>query len=238
MFGLRWCGIGSRLVKIEWRARTLTGQYELAGTPGEYDGVPPVEALSTDRGPLIIQNDVLALAGFLAFAPYCSGPVSLPRSVAPELAQAMQGFLHPVWVQVTPVEFEPHKAPQGEGFAYLSTEAGAESLLPNVWGQPRNVTIRVLDSSRWNGSLLATDQLLVGSNASIIGSLGPKKYAPLAAIGAGLLYMESFRCSTLVVPDDFVTDDDVWHRLSSLVHACKYALLRESEALAILRSRA
>lgn len=225
-------------MKIEWTSRSLTGTYDFVASPGEYDGVPATDTLSTDRGPLIIQDDVLALAGFLAFAPYCSGPITLPRSVSPELARAMEAFLDPVWIQVSPLEVEARKAPQGEGFAFLSTIAGTDPLLPNAWGQPRNVTFRVLDSSRWNGSLVTTDQLIVGSNAGILGRLGPRKFARLPSISTALLFMESFRCSTLVVPDDFVTDGDLWNRLGSLIHACKYALLRESEALELFRGRA
>lgn len=220
-------------MKIEWRSRSATGQFNFQATPGEYDGVPPIDRLSFDRGPLIVQDDVLALAGFLAFAPYCSGPVSLPRSVSAELAREMQRFLDPVWVQATPVEFEARRAPQGDGFAYLSTEPGIGAVLPNVWGQPRNVTFRLLDSSEWTGSLMTSDQLHVGSNATVLGKLGPRQYAALPSVGAALLYMESFKCSTLVLPDDMILDARVWERLSSLIHACKYSLLTEREALAL-----
>lgn len=223
-------------MKITWFGRNGTGRFGFLAEPGAYDAIPPVNELLVDRDMALISDDVLALSGFLTFAPYCSGVVSLPRKISPELAAAMQRFAQPDWLQVSPVEFEPRRAPQGHGFAFVSSSADLGFKLPNSWGRPRNVAISVLDSSEWAGSLVAMDRILIASNASVFARFGPDALSLLPFVSVALLYLESYRCTTVVVPDDAIADEAVWERLVDLVTACKLALVRESEAHEILGS--
>lgn len=216
-------------MKISWNTRDGVGRFGFHAEPEFYDADPPFRNLYVDRDMLLVSNDVLALAGFLAFGNYCSGSVSLPRKVSPELARSMQEFVDPLWLQVSPIEFEPMKAPDGEGFAFVSDSFRSDAVLPNNWGNPRNVTISVLDSSEWSGHLVATDRLIVASNARMFRNFSTEAYSFGSYLAVALLYMESYRCTTLVVPDEAVRDEHVWSRYSLLLNACKLGLLRESE---------
>lgn len=222
-------------VKIEWKGRGVTGRFSLQAEPEAYDGTPPIAEFFVDRDMLAISDDVLSLAAFLAFAPYCSGSLTLPRKVTAELAKAMTEFQAPAWLHPADVEFEPRQAPLGDGMALVVDRITDFSPLPNLWGRPRNVTVSVLDSARWAGDLVATDQLIVSSNAHAVAHMGPPSHGFLPVIAAALLFMESYRCSTLVIPDDALVDDAMWERLAALLKAGKFALMREAEARAFLR---
>ena len=224
-------------MEIQWHGRDGSGRFSFSATPSEYDGAPPVERLYLDRDMLLVNNDVLALSGFLAFAPYCSGPLTLPRSISPELVEALEDFAHPTWLHATNVEVEPKEAPKGDGFAFLSASLRTENALPNAWGLPRNSTISVIDASVWSGYLLSSEMVTVASNAKILADFSPPELRVLPYVGAAILYMESLRCSTLVVADSFDVGERAWRKLGRLLGACKYALLREGEARAIIQER-
>ncbi|MCT2260359.1 hypothetical protein M3F59_01720 [Brachybacterium muris] len=214
---------------IQWHGRNGTGRFSFSATPGDYDGVPAVDRLYVDRDMLIVSSDVLSLSGFLAFAPYCAGRLTLPKEVSPELVTAMQEFASPSWLHVDSVDVEPKAAPQGEGKVLLADSLTFENVLPNSWGSARNTTLSVADSSQWAGYLLSSELLIVGSNARTVALMLPRALYVLPFISVALLFMESIRCSTLVVADSFEVDDEVWHKLVRLVKACNYSLLRESE---------
>ena len=219
---------------INWRGRDGLGRVGFNAVPGQYDAVPPIESLLVDRDLSLITDDVLSLSGFLAFLPYCSGSTTLPRKVSPELAQAMEASMSPAWSQISPVEFEPRAAPVGDGFLFVDSEFTAPAPLPNIWGMPRNMSVSVLDAAEWAGSILSMDSLAVASNAAILSKCAPSSLAFTPYLAVALLYMESYRCGTLVVPDDVLSDDDAWQRVKQLVSACKFSLLRLSEAKGML----
>lgn len=223
-------------MNISWNSRDSVGRFGFAAEPEAYDGEPPIRYLNVDRDMSMISDDVLSLAGFLAFGPYCSGSVSLPRKVSPELARAIEQFSDPLWLQVSPVEFEPRKAPEGSGYAFVSDRMESEVVLPNMWGRPRNLTISVLDAAEWSGDLVATDRLFVASNAKTLWTYFPDRFRFAPFLAVALLYLESYRCTTLVVPDDAIEDFDAWRRVASLLNACKFGLLRKSEAISVLNA--
>lgn len=223
---------------IQWNGRGSTGQFSFSAVPGDYDGVPVVDHLHIDRDMLIVNPDVLSLAGFLAFAPYCAGPLTLPKEVSPELVTAIQSFAAPNWLHVTSVDVEPRTAPTGEGFAFVTDVLSFQNSLPNRWGAARNSTIAVADSATWAGFMLSSEMVIVGSNAVALSRMIPEAYRVLPYVSVALLFMESMRCSTLVVSDSFSIDDAVWGSLVRMLKACKYALLRETEAHRLLRGPA
>ncbi|GAA3541877.1 hypothetical protein AFL01nite_25510 [Aeromicrobium flavum] len=220
-------------MRIHWNGRGATGRFSIAAEPEAYDATPAVSDFFVDRDMLLLSDDVLSLAAFLAFAPYCSGSLTLPRSVSPELAQAITEFQAPAWVRVANVDMEPRRAPQGSGMALVVDDSLTFEPLPNTWGRARNLAVGVLDSASWAGDLVGTDRLLVASNAHLISQIGPASHAYLPLVATAMLFMESYNCSTLVLPDDAV-DAAMWDRLAGLVKAAKFALLRESEARAFL----
>lgn len=224
-------------MKIVWNGRDQSGRFSFSASPGEYDATPPVDQLFLDRDMLVVNNDVLGLSGFLAFAPFCSGTVSLPRSVSPEMVRAIESYAEPSWIHVTSVDLEPREAPKGEGYAYLRTSLDICNRLPNEWGMPRNSTISIADASEWSGYLVSSEMLIVGSNAKTLSAFFPPGSEVLPYVAAAILYMESLRCSTLVIPDAVEIDEFTWARLSRLLSACKYALLRENDARVLLEAR-
>lgn len=208
-----------------------SGQGAVVAEPEEYDGVPPVDRLLFDRRLVSPNADVLALSAFLAFAPYCSGRITFPRAVSPELAEAIEIYCDPVWAQSGPVDLAPRAAPKGDGCALLAVSHVDGASLDNAWGEPRNATIRVLDSSRWSGSLVALDEVFVGSNAHSLAKIWPPTSRTLPLISVALLYMEPLRCNTLIVPDSMVVDEILWSKLAGLMRACKLRLVRRNVSL-------
>lgn len=225
-------------MKLSWADAGLNGRYYFEAEPGEYDGVPPVGQLIVDRSALFLKNDVINLAAFLAFAPFISGELILPRKVSAELAEAMQDYLAPAWCGISPLDLNPTEAPLGDGMALLSIPGHETSKLPNQWGMPRNVSLGVLDSAEWSGSILATDEIRVASNAPVFSKFVPQEEAFCPYISVALLFMEALRCKTLVIPDSIEIDDDQWSSLSRLMDSVKFGFLKESEARRLLISTA
>ncbi|WP_282852882.1 hypothetical protein [Gulosibacter sediminis] len=225
-------------MKLSWADAGLNGRYYFEAQPGEYDGVPPIGQLLVDRDALFLKNDVINLASFLVFAPFVSGELILPRKVSAELAEAMQDYLAPAWCGIFPLDLNPTEAPQGDGMALLNIPGHETTKLPNQWGMPRNVSLTVLDSAEWSGSILATDEIRVASNAPVFSKFVPQQEALSPYISVALLFMEAFRCNTLVIPDSIEIDDVQWDRLSRLMDTVKFGFLRESEARVLLEESA
>ncbi|MCW1805159.1 hypothetical protein [Brachybacterium squillarum] len=225
-------------MKIEWTGRDGVGRFALSASPEGYDAVPPLDRLIVDRDMLIVNDEILALSGFLAFAPYIGSGVTLPKRVSPEVAAAMQQFASGSYLQITPVDFEPFAAPTGRGMLFVDNGMCNENALRNVWGLARNSTISVLDASKWGGYLISTDHLRVASNARVLADLGEVRDRMLPFLAVALLFVDSMKASTLVVPDDSFESDEEFRRAAQLLDAAKLSLLRESEAIAGLKNQA
>ena len=221
-------------MKIEWTGRDGVGRFALGASPEGYDAVPPLERLIVDRDMLIVNDEILALSGFLAFAPYIGSGVTLPKRVSPEVAAAMQQFASGAYLQIAPVDFEPFAAPTGRGMLFVDEANHARNVLPNIWGVPRNATISVLDASTWGGYLVSTDHLQIASNARVMAELGERRHRMLPFLAVALLFVDSMKVSTLVVPDDSFDNEEDFQRVARLLDAGKLALLRESEARSVL----
>lgn len=221
---------------LEWQGRNALGQYSIVAEAGEYDAIPPIDRLIIDRDMMVVNNDSLSLAATLAFGQYCSGTITMPRKVSAEFASAVQSALAPTWVQVSPVDLEPFAAPLGSGFLFVSDGLTLFDTVPNRWGTPRNSRLTVLDSTRWAGSILSTDSIAVSSNAHTLSQFAGAGLGFLPFMAVGVLFMESLRCGTMVVPDDAIADDGTFVKVSRMVGAANFGLLRESEAIGLLEA--
>lgn len=105
-------------MKLAWHHDAESARYYFDAEVGDYDGVPAVNRLYTDREILFVKDDVMNAAAFLAFATYCSGQLQMPKSCSPELAEAIQEFLKPTWSAVSPIVMQPREAPVGDGLRF------------------------------------------------------------------------------------------------------------------------
>lgn len=78
--------------------------------------------------------------------------------------------------------------------------------------------------------MVATDELKLASNAGVLSRFMPDGLQMLPYLAVALLYMESFRCTTLVVPDAMMVNDGDWSRITRVFQSAKLGLLRESKA--------
>lgn len=213
-------------MRLIWDGRGSDGRLRLRAEPEMYDGCPPVPELLLEHDPLMVHDDVLAVAAILVFGEYCSGSVSLPRKVSPEVAFAIEKFLSPVWVQNSPVEYSPRANPTGNGKLVLSKDIRA--MKPrSQWGKDRVSTLVVLDSQDFAGTLVSTHGLVTNSNASTITALRREGRGVLAHLAVALIYSETLFASTIVLADDLATEvsDDEVKRVAALLASCKMNLV-------------
>lgn len=212
-----------------WNGRINDGRYQLSAKPAEYDGIPPISEFYVDHEPTFYNDDILAVSSVLLFGEYCSGSINLPRKVSPEVAAAIERFLAPVWVSISPIEFQPRANPQGTGSVVLTDSIRSWGKYSSEWGKPRTTNICVLPSSEFSGYLASPKGLLIGSNGPNLGQLSRRSSGTYGAIATALLFCESLRAQSIVLDEnlDDLSDNELNH-LSDLLKSCKIVLQRES----------
>lgn len=215
-------------MKLTWDGRGTDGRFRLRAEPEEYDGCPPIAELLLEHDPLLVHDDVLSVASVLVFGEYCSGGVRLPRKVSPEVAAAIERFLSPAWVQISPVEFAPRANPTGNGTLVLTKDM--TGMKPRShWGESRISTLVSLDSQDFSGTLVSTHGLITNSNASTIAALGRDASGVLVHLAVALIYSETLFASTIVLANDLVCEANrnEIDRAAKLLESCKMNLLVE-----------
>lgn len=219
-------------MKLTWQGRGSDGRYRLNADPDTYDGYPPVSELLLEHDPLIVHDDVLAVASILVFGEYCSGGVSLPRKVSPEVAVAIEQYLSPVWVQPSPVEFVPRANPTGDGALFLTRNI-AEMKPRSVWGERRVSTLVSLDAHDFSGTLVSTHGIITNSNASAIAAFSGGGNRISAHLAVGLIYSESFFAGTIVLAEDIAREASRGEidRARRLLSSCKINLVLDGSPI-------
>lgn len=185
-------------MRLDWQGRGSDGRIRLKATPEDYDGSPQIPALVLEHQPLFVHDDVLAVASVLLFGEYCSGRITLPRKVSPEVANAVETYLEPAWVSPSPVELTPRANSTGDGVLVVSREL--EAWHPrSKWGERRVSTLISLDSSEAAGSLVSTHGVVTNSNASAIAAVSRETGVLECHLAVGLLYCETFFASNILV---------------------------------------
>lgn len=210
--------------------REQTGRYKIQAVVEPQDAVPPVDCLTFDLDPLTIHDDVVSVASVLAFGDYVSGNLSLPKKVAPEVARAIENFLEPVWVSVSPIEFEPRANSVVSSRLIVSAKLSDWHSTESVWGAPRNESLTILPAAEFSGFLASTDGLIVASNAAILSHMGRDSLRVFPYLAVAAIYSESFHANTLVLDEELSAqiDDSEFERARSLLHSCRLSLLRYS----------
>lgn len=211
-------------MKITWESNGSDGRLRIEAQPETYDGHPPIPTFYLEKQPLLVHDDVLAVAGVLLFGEYCSGNLTLPRKVSPEVAKAIQNFCDPGWVSVVPVELEPRRNPLGDGILYLS-EALVDMKPRSEWGNPRVSTLVSLDAEEFSGTLFSHHGLVTNSNARAISKFSQNSRV-FAQVAVALIYAETFFATTVHLSprlaDQISSDEE--RKLRELLASCKYSL--------------
>jgi len=207
-------------VKINWVNNDGYGRYGLRAVPGEYDAVPMIDSLLFDGTPAFVSNDRLSTAAVLAFREHVSGQLELPRDVTPEVASEIQNFLLPRAVFPTPISFPARAMPDGEGRLVLNLGAEVSPVeAHNEWGRPREVLFDLRPSSEWAGLIASVDRVSIATNAKLFGM----EYAEndirsiYSSIAVALIFAESFKARTIVVPRKYDSNIDAVDALSQLL---------------------
>lgn len=124
---------------------------------GEYDAIPPVDALRLGTRPASLNADREAVAAFLAFGAWTSGDLELPRPLSPATAEAIERTAHPVRIRPRAVQYVPSALPRGHHPVHVLTQP-TDSALPIR-------TITVLPNVGTHGAMRSRMSYVVSSNA-------------------------------------------------------------------------
>lgn len=217
-------------MELTYSGRTQTGRFSVLCSPGPQDGIPPLSELHFDWDMPQIHDDAMSVASVLTFGRFASGPLSLPRKVSPEVASAIERFLAPSWVSVSPIEFEPRANSVTSGALYVTGRLENWHTVPSITGEPRNESLVVLSSSDFTGYLVSSDGLIMSSNAPVLARMMEKEDSALPYLAIATLFAESFHADTIVLEDDLsaMIGHREFVRAQDLMQSCRLSLLRKS----------
>lgn len=182
-------------MRFEWRRSIATGGCEVTAVPAEYDGHPTPTSLRLDHSPTAVNPGRLAVAAVLAFRPYVSGSLELPKPVSPEVAAALRSVLAPTEVFPGPVQFHPKALPQGTGELLVVPDGGRVPA-----GRPGS-QLHLVSAAAHVGCRVDKDRTTVATNA---GQLVPRTADELDRclpfVAAAVLLAEDLDVGTLTLP--------------------------------------
>jgi hypothetical protein len=210
-------------VKFEWQGNSEAGGSAIIASPESYDAVPFMKELMIDGRPRVVSADRLAVATILAFGFDSSGSVELPFPIGPTTAQAIQEFLDPTWVTVSPIDFVPKALPIGVTRMHLTMDSPAERNILNSFDKQRTVHFELRRSDRYAGQLMSLDHHIVVSNAWIFGEAESER-SFLAALAVGVLFAESLQVDVIEFPQLVRLLPETARSVSKLLQSCRLAL--------------
>lgn len=215
-------------MELIYSGRSQNGRFSITCKPEAQDGVPPLSELHFDWDIPLVHDDAMAVASVLAFGTYASGPLKLPKKVSPEVASAIESFLAPTWVSVSPVEFEPRANAITTGVLYVSSQIERWHRVPSETGMPRNESLVVLPASEFTGFLVSTDGLILASNGPVLSELVAPRQFVYPYLSLATLFAESFHADTVILDDDLSEriDDAEFARARDLMQSCRISLRR------------
>lgn len=177
-----------------------SGRSGLEAKPEEYDAWPPLQHFLID-GPFPSRSsDRIAVAAALLFGQHVSGRLEFEDDVSADTAEAIQRFLHPTWISVTPLVFSPRASPMGNGTLRVAKDRTAPAP-SNVWGERRDSLLVVHRSDHYAGHLRLTATLEVASNAWLFGRMHKKlAMSWLPYVASAVLFAESMHADRVAVP--------------------------------------
>lgn len=214
-------------MKIQYRGRVQDGRFLLTATPDSQDATPTFNELSFDWDPVFKNDDILSVAAVLAFGAQCSGPLTLPRHVSPEVAQAIEEFISPVWVSVSPITFEPRANPMATGRLKVTSDLSKWKLESSTFGEQRVESLAVLPASQFSGFITSPDGVIVASNAQEMAALGQPANYVLPFIAVAALYAETLHCYTIELESDLAgkIDAETFRSVQKLLLSCRLSLV-------------
>lgn len=189
---------------IKWKSEYIgTVGLEVSSREGynidsaQYHGIPSYRNFWLDSSPKAIHPDRLAIAAFLLFGSYMSGPTQFPKKFSPAVETAMQRALDGVHSTLGPVEYYPKALPIGSRTIDVSWTDLHQSR-----GTERGGTayFRVERSDHYSGALRSMQGLVVASNAWIHGQSGSALSQLLPYIAAAVLFAEDLEGDTIRIP--------------------------------------
>lgn len=156
-------------------------EYLVVATPQEYDGSPGVNTFRMDYAPRSVHPDRLALAAYLLFRPWASGPLQLPSPVSPALAEAIAALHAVCSVQPGPVDLTPRTGPPGRRPLRLAWRTDHSSEPP-----PGGMTVNLLRSDEASGALRTAQSVWLPSNAFMLAETEARELDVALAIGCVL----------------------------------------------------
>ena len=210
-------------MKFEWQGNSEVGGSAIIALPERYDAIPFVNELMIDGRPRLVSYDRLAVASILAFGSDSSGSLELPFPVGPTTAQAIQEFLNPTWVTVSPIDFVPKALPIGATRMHLTMDSPAERDILNRFDGQRTVHFELRRSDRYAGQLMSLDHHIVVSNAWIFGQVGSER-ALTAALAVGVLFADSLQVDIIEFPQLSRAWPETAAAVGRLLQSCRLAL--------------
>jgi len=214
-------------LRVEWTPESDLGYGGLFAVPESYDASPIVAALLIDGCPTKVTAERLGVAATLAFGRYASGSLTLPAPVSPEVAEAVEDYCES-WVAVGPLRLEPKPLPSGNTTFVLGGKS--HNRVKNGWGRPREVALDVRRSDKWSGKLTAVDELIVASNAWLLGTASdPSDLGSyLGHLAVATLFAESLAVDTIALPAEVDISIGGWSRVQALLASARLGLIESS----------
>lgn len=215
-------------MELIYTGRSQNGRFSITCKPEAQDGVPPLSELNFDWDIPLVHDDAMSVSSVLAFGSYASGPIKLPKKVSPEVASAIEAFLAPTWVSVSPVEFEPRANAITSGTLYVSGTLERWHRIPSETGMPRNESLVVLPSSEFTGFLASTDGLILASNGPVLSKMVTTSHYVYPYLSLATLFAESFHADTVILDEDLSDRIGVeeFERARNLMQSCRISLRR------------
>ena len=215
-------------MKIEWKSNDGAGRAKLVASFDGYDASPFLNELLVDGMPILVNADRLGVASVLAFGRYSSGSLELPLAVSPTVAQAVERFLSPTWVQVEPIEYEAKALPVGLGTLALAFDGLSKNESTNEWGMPRTMSFELRRSDIWSGSLASLDTYISGSNAWVFSGENPSNFhRVLPYLAWAVVFSESLQIDSIRLPSGCLLNVEEKAKLADLLESCRLGLVDE-----------
>ena len=210
------------------RVTATTGPLDafcLAADVQEYDAFPPIATFTMDYSPKRVDNDRLAVAGYLLFRPWISGVLTLDASVTPALAQTIADLERPQWLNVQPVELHPRHVPHGHIRARAVAVDQATAATIPLRSEDDALELSILRSDQANGAFRTNSAVAIATNAFVFADTPERVLEVTAAVSC--LVAEDLGIGDLSIP--LATDEPAREGLRRLLGAVGL-VLRPTEA--------
>ena len=205
-------------MRIEWQ-HTPQGSVGFHAQPGEYDAVPPVDALLMESSPTLLNPERKAIAAYLAFGRWTSGDFTLDFKFGPTTASAIERDTKHLDIRPGPIEYYPKPLSAG-------TDEVAVEFDARVWNDPHTTTLSVLPSSEWAGGLRSLSSIAIATNAFALDHASLDDTISIRArLAVAVLFSEELAADTLIVSSGECIDEQERLRLTNLLLAARLGLL-------------